>query len=146
MSLLTTLNLTQSQPLKAGNAIEQRRNKLIEKLNEQMDVVAAKIDGRVYMPTVTRTRVNAETGERETFKTHKRVREWFWTHTDNTIHLQIRYGSRVIELAKGKNAIVVGDLNELQATLDAVKTAVIAGELDTVIEAVTTKVKAGFKK
>lgn len=146
MSVLTSLQLTQSQPLKSGNAIEQRRNKLIEKINEQIEIVTAKIDGQVYMPTVTRTRVNAETGQRETFQKQKRVREWFWPNTDGKLHLQIRYGSRVIELAKGKNAIVADDFNQLQAVLNTVKSAVIAGELDTAITAVSSKVKAGFKK
>ena len=146
MSFLSTIKLTHSQPVKSNNVVEQRRNKLIEKLAEQLELVTAKLEGRVYTPTVTRTRVNSETGMKESFVASKRVREWFWINTDGMIHLQIRYGSRVMELAKGKNAIVVADLNELQSTLEAVKHAVAAGELDALMEAASTKVKEGFKK
>ncbi len=53
---------------------------------------------------------------------------------------------KVIEIAKGKSAVEVGDGAELIAALETLKMAVDGGELDTQIEAVAGAVKAAFKK
>jgi hypothetical protein len=48
--------------------------------------------------------------------------------------LTVRYGSKPLEMAKGKNAIHFGNENELVATLQVIATAVQAGEFDEIIE------------
>jgi hypothetical protein len=53
---------------------------------------------------------------------------------------------KVLEIAKGKNAIEVNDGIQLLKALNQVKDAVIAGELDTQIESAANTVKARFKK
>jgi hypothetical protein len=52
----------------------------------------------------------------------------------------------VLELAKGKNAIELASGDELIATLHALKTAALAGELDPQIEAASGALRAGFGK
>jgi hypothetical protein len=37
-----------------------------------------------------------------------RPRAWFWTADDGKVYISLRYGARVIEIAKGKSAIEVG--------------------------------------
>jgi len=58
----------------------------------------------------------------------------------------IRYGAKLIELAKGKSAIEVSSGEELIKTLELIKRAVEAGELDSQIEIASTKLKEGFKR
>jgi hypothetical protein len=58
----------------------------------------------------------------------------------------VRYGAKVIELAKGKSAIEVASPDALIEALEAVNTAVLAGELDTQIEAVSGQLRSGFLK
>lgn len=58
----------------------------------------------------------------------------------------MRYGSKVLELAKGKNAIELASGDELIAALQALKTATLAGELDVQIEAASGALRAGFKR
>lgn len=58
--------------------------------------------------------------------------------------MSVRYGAKTLELAKGKSAIEVGTIIELIPTLDALKAAVAAGELDTQIEAVSATMRSGF--
>ena len=58
--------------------------------------------------------------------------------------LQVRYGTRVLELAKGKNSIEVGSGTELLAVLETVKKSVELGELDTQIEAASAAVRERF--
>ena len=58
--------------------------------------------------------------------------------------LQVRYGTRVLDLARGKNSIEVGTGAELITVLQTVKTAVEAGELDAQIEAASAAVRERF--
>ncbi|MFM9993216.1 MAG: DUF6641 family protein [Burkholderiaceae bacterium] len=60
--------------------------------------------------------------------------------------ISIRYGAKLIELAKGKSAIEVSSGEELIKTLELIKRAVEAGELDSQIEIASTKLKEGFKR
>ena len=58
----------------------------------------------------------------------------------------MRYGSRVLDIAKGKNAIEIASMNDLIAVIETVKSAVETGELDAEIKAASGSLKAGFKK
>jgi hypothetical protein len=58
----------------------------------------------------------------------------------------VRYGAKVIELAKGKSAIEVASPDALIEALEAVNAAVLAGELDAQIEAVSGQLRSGFLK
>ena len=71
---------------------------------------------------------------------------WWFQSEKGTLCLSVRYGAKAIELAKGRNAIEVASVDQLASTLEAVKKAVISGELDTQITATAEAVKARFKK
>jgi hypothetical protein len=60
--------------------------------------------------------------------------------------LAISYGSKQIELLKGKTAIDVGEQANLCAVLDTVIAATRNGELDAQIESASVKLRDGFKK
>ena len=90
-------------------------------------------------PKRIKTLVNAETGERTAVEATKRVKEWYWVNDEGKINLSVRYGAKVLELAKGKNAIELASGDELMATLNTLKTAVLAGELDEQIEELARK-------
>ena len=60
--------------------------------------------------------------------------------------IQLRYGSKVIDLAKGKNSVEVSNGAELIAVLSVLKTAAETGELDAQITAAAEAVKARFGK
>ena len=64
----------------------------------------------------------------------KRVRRWWSVKADGTVQLTIRYGSKPLELAKGKNAVEIASEAELVGTLEQIRTAVEQGELDELIE------------
>ena len=71
--------------------------------------------------------------------------QWFWTDNNKTF-VQIRYGTRVLELQKGKNTIETASADDLIKTLGIVRTCVANGELDSVIEAASVKVRERFGK
>jgi hypothetical protein len=60
--------------------------------------------------------------------------------------VSIRYGTQLIELAKGKGSIEVESAAALIKVLELVKQAVEAGELDTQITNASINVRKVFKK
>jgi hypothetical protein len=58
----------------------------------------------------------------------------------------IKYGTRVLELAKGKHSIEVANANDLIKALELVKQAVELGELDAQLEQASGSVRKGFRK
>jgi len=146
MSTLAKLKLIASKRTATTNPVQHRRNKLAEKIAEQIALATARQEGRTFAPTKLRTVTDAETGERRTVETVKRVKEWFWTNEAGKTVVGIRYGAKTLELAKGKNAIELANASELVSTLETVREAVLAGELDAQIEATSTALRAGFKQ
>ena len=145
MSVIAKLKLVASKRERNLSPIVLRRNKLAAKLEEQLQLAQAQKEGRLYAPKRIKTVTNAD-GERVSVETTKRVKEWFWTTSTGKINLAVRYGSKVLELSKGKNAIELSTGEELIATLSLLKDAVIAGELDDAITNASDKLRSGFSK
>jgi hypothetical protein len=74
----------------------------------------------------------------------KRIREWWFKNELGKVCFCVKYGSRPLELAKGKHSIEVGNPSELVKALELVKSAVEAGELDAQIELASGAVRKGF--
>jgi len=145
MTFIAKLKLVASKRERNLSPILVRRNKLAAKIEEQLQLATAQKEGRLYAPKRIKTVTN-ELGERVAVETNKRVKEWFWTTPANKINLSVRYGSKTLELAKGKNAIELSSGDELLATLSMLKDAVIAGELDDAITNASDNLRAGFNK
>ena len=146
MSALANLKLVAAKRAVQLSPVIQRRNKVSMRIGEQIEFAQAKLDGKLYAPMKQCTVKDEETGEITTVQVAKRVKEW-WFATDNgKLCVSLRYGAKVVEIAKGKTAVEVASDKELVATLELLRQAVNAGELDTQIEAVAGAVKAGFKK
>ena len=142
-SILGTLKFTTAKKPTQLSPVQNRRNKLCKKLDEQIAIAQGKLAGTIYTANKIVTFVN-DKGEEEVTEVAKRLREW-WFMTDNGKYaLTVRYGARTLELAKGKSAIEVADLDELVAVLGKLKAAVDAGEMDAIIEAASAKLRAGF--
>jgi hypothetical protein len=145
MSVIAKLKLVSSKRERSLSPIIVRRNKLAAKIEEQLQLATAQKEGRLYAPKRIKNVTNAE-GERVAVETTKRVKEWYWTTPSNKINLSVRYGSKTLELSKGKNAIELSSGEELLTTLSMLKDAVIAGELDDAITNASDNLRAGFSK
>ena len=64
----------------------------------------------------------------------KRVKRWWTASFDGKINLVVRYGSKPLEFAKGKNAIELASETEVADVLAKVREAAEHGELDALIE------------
>ena len=87
-----------------------------------------------------------ETGERKQVELARRVKPWWFTAANGKTVLALRYGAKPIEIIKGKNAIEVAGMDDLIATLEVIKEAAQAGELDAQIEQASGALRAGFAK
>ncbi len=146
MSAFNGLKFIAAKRPHAASPIQLRRNKLVSQLCEQIELARAGAEGRSYAPTRMRNVKDKVTGERRTVQAVKRVKQWWFTADSGRVCLQVRYGTRVLELAKGKNSIDVGTNAELLSVLDTVKKCVELGDMDTQIDAASAAVRARFVK
>jgi hypothetical protein len=145
MSSLSNLKLVSSQRKKIISPTEARRKKLTSKLYEQIQLAKALRDGERYAPLKMRTILNKETGTKQRVEVAKNINPWWWDE-NGKICVMVHYGSKVLELQNGLNAVEVDDIDALVATLELIKTATDKGELDPQIDSVSQMVKAGFKR
>ena len=138
-TLLSTLKLVTATRATHVSPVIQRRQKLIAKIDEQICLATAAMDGTEFKPTKFKNVVNTETGETEYKQVAKKLRTWWWRNEAGKVNLVVRYGARIIELAKGKNSIELENEAAILPTLDLIRKAAEAGELD---EAITKVSKA----
>ena len=66
---------------------------------------------------------------------------------DGTVELIVRYGSRVLELAKGLDAVELASVDELVPVLEQFKAAAERGEMDEMIAAqLATRKRVNIQK
>jgi len=130
MTVLNSLKFVSYSPANNSTVEATRRRKLIVKIDEQL-AFAANAD---YQPTKIK-RIKDADGNVEKVEVAKRVKLWWGMAADGKVNLTVRYGSKPIEFAKGKNAIELDSEEQVAATLLKVKEAVQDGEFDVLIEA-----------
>lgn len=145
MATLASLKLVAAKKANKNSPVVHRRNKLSAKIFEQLNLALAHNSGQAYAPTRIKTVVNSE-GQRVQVTVPKRIKPWWFISENGKTCLSIRYGAKIIELAKGKTAIEVSSSDGLIEALEAVNEAVQAGELDAQIEAASTQLRDGFQK
>ena len=146
MSAFTALKLVAAKRPIAASPIVQRRNKLANQLWEQIELARASAEGKTFAPIRMRNVKDKLTGERRTVEAAKRIKQWWFVAENGRVCLQVRYGTRVLELAKGKNSIEIANGEELLSVLEVVKRCVESGELDAQIETASSAVRARFAK
>ena len=146
MSVLTNLKLVAAKKPTKQPPVVQRRNKLSSKLWEQLQLARAEMSGETYAPTRRRTVKDPETGLRKSIEVPKRLKPWWFVSETGKVCLSVKYGNKVLELAKGKSAIEVANPDELIKTLETIKAATDSGELDAQISSAAGSLRDGFLK
>jgi len=145
MATLNALKLTTARKPRALPDAVKRRNKLILKLTEQRELALAQSEGRTYAPKRLRTVQDAD-GNRVVREQAVRIKPWWWTGEKNETLLAVFYGSKTLELVKGKTAVEVANSKDLINVLDVLISAAQNGELDAQMDAASNKLRDGFKK
>ena len=145
MSTLNNLKLTAEKKPQHIAPVQQRRNKLSHRLWEQIQLAKSQVDGTEFVLKKYRSFKDQETGLRKQIEVPKRIRPWWFVSANGKVCISIKYGTSVLELAKGKPSVEVDSPQDLIKALEAIKGAVEAGELDGQIELASTNLRAGFK-
>ena len=129
MSCISSVTLSVYTPNTQSSPIVRRRDKLAFKVEEQLKLA---VDS-TYKPTKIVWNTDSN-GNQHKVEQPKRIKRWWIEHTDGTVQLTVRYGSKALEFAKGKNAIVLKCKEDVEPTLRKLKLAVLAGEFDNMLE------------
>jgi hypothetical protein len=146
MSTLDTLKLVAVKKPTHTPTVVIRRNKLASKVWEQLQLAKSQIEGTKFEVKKYRSYTDKESGLRKQVEMPKRLREWWFKNEQGKVCVAIKYGTRVLELAKGKHSIEVANANDLIKALELVKQAVELGELDAQLEQASGSVRKSFKK
>lgn len=146
-AVLSSLKLVNAKRQNSIDPVVFRRNKLNEKLKVQIAMAQALNKGEKFTVKRMRNVRDDVTGQTSVVEVSKRVKTWWFTNSDTKkIAVQIFYGNKVIDLAKGKNAVELVNSEELIAVLSKLQDAVLDGSLDAQIELAADSVKARFHK
>ncbi|RZM23077.1 MAG: hypothetical protein EOO88_27340 [Pedobacter sp.] len=130
MTLLETLTLSAASPREKLSPIARKRLKLLEQLDIQITAAQCELDGSEYLHSVRKWVRVEGSSEKQLITTPVHVKYWWWTNELGKLMVTLRQGNRVMEVAPGKVSIEVGDITALPETLQTLRTAIVAGELD----------------
>jgi hypothetical protein len=122
-----------------------KRNRLIEKLQTQIECIRARSEGKEHFVTYTKIS-KGDDGEKLQSQQVKKVRPWWYRSSDGKIVMEIKYANKRIELAKGKTGIEVENLNALIPALQIIIKAIEEGELDGTINSISSNFRATLTK
>lgn len=144
MSGLSALKFSNSKRQQGNSPQQARRQKLCSKLDEQIQLAKAEQSGVKFSPMKLRTVKDETTGETRKVEAPKKLKPWWWKDDKGKLCITVRYGARTLEIVEGKNAIEADSIADVITSLQVIRTAVDAGDLDMRISAVMGQVKEGF--
>jgi hypothetical protein len=141
---LNTLKLTDAKRPNNQPPIMQRRNKLISKLWEQLELAKARHTGNDFVIKRYKNVKDLE-GNTKSIEKPKRIKPWWFTSTTGALCINVFYGSKVLELAKGKTAIEAANLENVIEVLGLLKREAEIGTFDQAIEAASLQLRSRFE-
>ena len=145
--ILSSLKLVNAKRQITNDPIHFRRQKLSQKLSVQIQMAQAMSKGEEFTAKRMKKITDEFSGVTSLVEVNKRVRQWWFVNNETKrVAVQLFYGNKLIDLAKGKNAVEVSNGDELISVLMKLKDAVNDGSLDTQIEVAADSVKARFQK
>ena len=144
-SALAHLRLSAERKPRKQPAVVERRNKLITRLWEQIQLLKSHESGTEFTVRKWRT-VRDVDGVVKRLALPKRIKPWWFTSSTGVLCVVIRYGSSILELEPGKPVIQAHNPQDLLEILETVKQAVAAGELDVQIERASGALKLNFQR
>lgn len=148
MSHLSKLALTATSPKEHVSPVARKRLNLLRKLETQLEAAQAELRDEEFLEDI-RKWVRGEDGERTQVTEQRAVRKWWWQHHTGAWMLTLRDGAKELPLAEDKTSIEVGEITNLVYTLETIRSAVLAGEIDPALEAMIktrSKTSAGKPK
>ena len=114
-----------------------KRTKFISRVSEQLEIANHLMKGEQIPFTSFNDPVS--------LRRPRKVSPWWWTDKDGKYLMAIKYGSKVIELAKGKSAVQAETLDQIIEVLKSLKLATSNGELDLHLTQASELIRKKFK-
>ena len=114
-----------------------KRTKFISRVSEQLEIANLLMKGEQIPFTSFHDPVS--------LKRPRKVSPWWWIDKDGKYLMAIKYGSKVIELAKGKSAVQAETLEQIIEVLKSLKLATSNGELDLHLTQASELIRKKFK-
>ncbi len=141
---LNTLKFTDAKRPKNQPPLLQRRNKLISKLWEQIELAKSKHSGKDFVVKRYKNVKDLE-GNIKSIEKPKRIKPWWFTSSTGTLCINVFYGSKVLELANGKTAVEATNLANVIEVLELLKREAEIGTFDEAIEAASLQLRSRFE-
>ena len=141
---LNTLKFTDAKRPKNQPPIVQRRNKLISKLWEQLELAKAKHSGKDFVVKRYKNVKDLE-GNIKSIEKPKRIKPWWFISSTGALCINVFYGSKLLELANGKTAVEAENLANVIEVLELLKLEAEIGTFDTAIEAASLQLRSRFE-
>ena len=140
MSMLKTLQLVTVPKSYNNDPKLARRHKFVTQLEQQLELA------RDENYVVRRQRwIKQADGSKQLVEAPKRVKRWWRTDAAGNCFFILRYGNKLVPVADGKSAVVVGERTKLPVVIESVLAAARDGELDAAIEGAKS-VPRGLKR
>ena len=114
-----------------------KRTKFISRVSEQLEIANHLMKSEQIPFTNFHDPVS--------LKKPRKVSPWWWTDKDGKYLMTLKYGSKVIELAKGKPAVQAETLDQIIEVLKSLKLATSNGELDLHLSQASELIRKKFK-
>ncbi len=144
MTILSKLTLSDKTKAAMLTSPEIKlRGKMLGALDLQIEAAKANLNGETFIRRAMRRVDDPETGERVRKEVPVRFRTWFWKDEQGNTMLEVRYGNKRLELNPKKSTVEVGEAEKLIPTLETLREAVNAGELDKLLKEAKSSRKFG---
>lgn len=141
MSHLAKLSLSSVSPKAPVTPVARKRLNLLRKLDLQIQAAEAELRDEEFLEDV-RKWVRGEGGEKQLVDSKRPIRKWWWQHHTGAWMITLRDGAKELSVLEDKHSVEVGEINNLVDTLQTIRAAVVAGELDDQLEQMITSRKA----
>ena len=122
------------------------RRKMVAALDNQANLATAELKGETYTVEIEKwIETDRETGAKERVRVQKAIRPMWYRNGADAILLELRFANKPVTI-NGKPSIVVGTMEKLVPTIQTIRKAVLAGELDAALKAAADSRKRAFKK
>ena len=129
MNLLKELNLTPIKKTTGRNPIVLRRESLIKGIDKQLAICESLLTDNEFA---------------RDHQTGRKIPSWFWLDDSGNYYLSINYGKQPMELSKGKFSIICTGLKQVKSSLETVKSSVLKGDFDTVLDKRSKVIRSNF--
>ena len=145
-NLLDTLTFSDaSKRTQNTDPVVSLRRKMAAALDHQINAATAEIKGETYTIEIERwVLTDKATGTKDRRKVQKAVRKMWFRDAADRVMLELRFSNKPVAV-NGKASIVVGGMDKLVPTLQTVRKAVMAGELDVSLKAASDGRKRALK-